>query len=167
MSSRLRRITIVFTLLLVPPISYLGYEFLRLQAAAQMVTWHLESGGLSIHYFPLKNHVTIFVDDEYETGIVRTWVLSDPGGTNWWLVAPPSPSPEELLARAWISKPEECSGTTGQSDRTVYVTSGKGLVALFPDVSEDQKINIIAKLEMACEHKSCFCDLAAKLKSSQ
>ncbi len=160
MSRPVKRLLISVGLCLLVVCMYVGWLLLAIEAAAHLVVWQSEHGGLTLTYFPLKDQAIICAGDEYVAGGERTWTMTEPGGTDWIIAAPVVPSPEELLGRAWI-RDLDTSGVANPSPHPRYglrSSSAKGLVSFYAAASGVQRLNIVDALEEACKESQAFCE---------
>ena len=165
--SWLRRLLLLLGIAILAAGMWFGWMLLKIRAAGQIVIWQTEEGGLTLAHLPLKGQNFIFVGDDYQARSPRTWEMTEPGGTDWPLVAPKVAPPEELFKAAWIAS-DIVSKPGRQPDPRYglnYCTIG-GLLNFYPDASEPQQMNIVSMLEWECKQDEAFCDALHALTGS-
>ena len=160
MSRPVKRLLVLLGFVLLAGCLWFGYQLLRIHAACQHVVWQAEEGGLTLTYFPLKDDATMLPGANYKPGGTLTWTMTHPGSTNWIIAAPRVPAPEKLFGRAYIPRPDEDVRGEPQPDPQygLMSSSARGMVRLYADVSDNQRLNIVDKLEFACEQYNSFCE---------
>lgn len=167
MSRHIKRLLMLFGFVVLVACMWIGWYLLRIHAATQHIAWQAQEGGLTLSYFPLKDQAIIFVGSDYAQGGTLTWTMTDPGATNWIIAPPPLSAPEELLGRAWIGKLHASLQAEPQPHPKYGLrsSSARGLVSLYADASEVQRLSIVYQFEQACEKNHSFCDALQKVQA--
>ncbi len=166
MPKPVRRLLQIFSVLVVLVLSWFGWQLYRINGATESMVWQIEEGGLTLTYFPLKDHATLFVSDDYVRGSDRTWRMTEPGASNRIVGAIPVPSPERLFSDAYVYPVHKSIDADCGPDARygLKCSSGTGVVNLYSDVSDLQRSNIIWNLEYACERDAAYCVFLSQVR---